>query len=92
MIEGEVEDVDAMPIEFRCTKFQYCFTPGSQDSIDFHQSLEETSAETIFQSEVIQQILKYKWSLVKKYAYIQCSILALFLIAMFYHQVFAVHD
>ena len=62
--QGEVA-----PIEFRCTKFQYNFVPGSQSSINFHTSLQETTTEDVFQSEIVQMILKYKWHLVKKYAF-----------------------
>lgn len=70
MLQNDVAEEEAMPLEFKCTKFQYCFAPGSKDSLNLHKSLEETSADSIFQSEVIQQILTYKWKLVRKYAYI----------------------
>ncbi len=44
----ECTDDEAQPIEFKSTKFQYCFIPGSQESIDFHQSIEGSDADSIF--------------------------------------------
>jgi hypothetical protein len=68
-----VPTTDEMPITYKSTKWVYNFAPGSRDSIDFHQALEETESVTVFKSEVIQMILDYKWGLVRKYAYAQFS-------------------
>src|SRR3569833_1882781 len=48
MIDEEANEEDSGPIEFKCTKFQYNFVPGSQSSINFHESLAETSTENVF--------------------------------------------
>ena len=57
------------PIEFRCSKFHYNFIPGSESSVSFHQALQDTVANNVFEAEVIQKILEYKWGIVKYYAY-----------------------
>lgn len=36
LVDMECEEGDAQPIEFRSTKFQYCFIPGSEESIKLH--------------------------------------------------------
>lgn len=85
LMVDDIVDTEAQPIEFKCTRFKYCFIQGSRDSLNFHQSLLDTDNYSIFQSEVIQRILHYKWQSVKKFAYIQGSIMAIFLIIMFVH-------
>lgn len=48
LVDMECEEGDAQPIEFRSTKFQYCFIPGSEESIKLHQSIESSDADSIF--------------------------------------------
>ena len=54
--------------------------------------MEECETGAVFESEVIQNILNYKWRLTKKYAYIQSALVLIFAIMLFLHTEYGRQD
>lgn len=69
MIEGGPDADGAQPIEYQSTMFKYNLKPGSMSSINFHQALDDTEANSVFGSTSVQKILEYKWDRVKTFAH-----------------------
>jgi len=62
--------LNSRTIQFKCSKFQYNFTPGSSTSIKFHQALRETSSIDVLESELIRLLLQFKWRTVRPFAFL----------------------
>lgn len=83
-----IKNDDDGPVEFKTSKFKYNFCPGSNMSLALHTALAKTESENVFQSEIIQMILNYKWGLVKKIAYMQAAALIIYTLLLFIHSEF----
>lgn len=51
--DGNKEEDELPPIEFRSLKFKYNLTPGTNDSKEFHQILSECKTPSIFETDAI---------------------------------------
>jgi len=88
MLRDVEEDSDeALPLVFKSLQFQFNFYPGSEDSMKFLDTLTEANLET-FRSPTIQAILNYKWSLVRKLAFISATIYAFYIVFLFLNTLF----
>lgn len=52
---------DERPVEFKRIDIKYNYNLGSNDSINLHEALSETSNIDIYKTEAIQKIIEYKW-------------------------------
>ena len=65
IVTNKPED-ELWPIQFKTIMMDLNLTPGSLESIAFHQELSRTQAKDIFKTESIQKLLKYKWQQSKR--------------------------
>ena len=64
-------DNQELPVVFKKITFKQNYEAGSKESLEFHGALENTESDSVYGTEAIQAILKYKWSQVKYIARIQ---------------------
>mmetsp|Transcript_39910 Transcript_39910/g.38461 ORF Transcript_39910/g.38461 Transcript_39910/m.38461 type:complete len:229 (-) Transcript_39910:558-1244(-) len=83
MVSPHQNEKDVVPVIFKSFRFLYNFIPGSRASMELHNSLHQTRSKTIFESEAIRILLKYKWDLVRGYAYFG-AILSLVLVVLLF--------
>jgi len=65
MLEIGIEEDLKLPISLSYMKIKYNFTPGSEDSICFHQAMGQSEQMGIFSTEAIDSLIKYKWSILR---------------------------
>ena len=66
-------------------KFKYNLHIGSCDSLDFHMALSNVKDVTVFNSETLQLIIKYKWEKLSWIVQCQSLIFFSYLIAIMVH-------
>jgi len=76
---------DELPVSLQKVNFKYNFEIGSSESLNFHIALSKVKDVTVFSSETLQLILKYKWDKLSKIFQLQSFIFLLYLIAIMFH-------
>jgi WD40 repeat protein len=78
----EAQAIEGDPIIFKESFLKIDFSIGSNQSLDFLNSLISCPDEDIFKSPFITSILTYKWENVKLYMLIQALVYLLYMIAL----------
>jgi len=76
---------DELPVSLLKVSFKYNFEIGSSESLNFHIALSKVKDLTVFSSETLQLIIKYKWDRLSKIFQFQSFIFLLYLIAIMFH-------
>jgi WD40 repeat protein len=73
------------PVIFHQSAIPLSIDPGSNDSIEFMESLLDCPDHTIFRSKIVIEYLMYKWSLLKRPTYIVGLVYILYLVMLGLH-------
>ena len=65
-VNKDLKISEEKPIVLQKVNLKYNFEIGSTDSLDFHIALSKVKDATVFQSETIQLLIKYKWGKLSK--------------------------
>lgn len=85
MVDTECDDSQQNPVILKRFKFLYNFQPGSEDSLNFHTALSESSQDLIFSTTMINALLQYKWQMCRESQIYHSMLHLVFLLLHFYH-------
>ena len=71
----------AQPIAIKITQFKYNWHPGTTESVQFHLAFNPEYYDG-FNSDLVKQIVLYKWGLLWKYKFAESIFLLSFMIAL----------
>lgn len=81
----EAKEEDKKLVVYKNITFKLNLTPGSEESVRFHECLAECTENSVFSSDCIKNILDYKWQLLKKNTLFPLFVSIGFLTALLIH-------